>query len=99
MRPAEASSREVPNINNVPYNSLPVGIGPFKYLRWDRAQDVIMVANPLYWRGPPKLQKVIYKIIPDRNTLLSQLQAHEVDMWNSSLRLSFRAYKASRDSR
>ncbi|HEY6449378.1 MAG TPA: peptide ABC transporter substrate-binding protein [Candidatus Cybelea sp.] len=70
------------NINNVPYNALPVGIGPFKYLRWDRAQDVILVANPLYWRGPPKLQRVIYKIIPDRNTLLSQLQAHEVDMWN-----------------
>ncbi|MGC2408388.1 MAG: peptide ABC transporter substrate-binding protein [Candidatus Cybelea sp.] len=71
-----------PNINNVAYNSLPVGIGPFKYLRWDRAQDVILVPNPLYWRGVPKLQKVIYKIIPDRNTLLSQLQSHEVDMWN-----------------
>ncbi len=70
-----------PNINNVPYNSLPIGIGPFKYLRWDRAQDVILVANPLYWRGSPKLKKVIYQIIPDRNTLLSQLQAHETDMW------------------
>ena len=71
-----------PNINNVPYNSLPIGIGPFKYLRWDRAQDVVLVPNPLYWRGKPKLQKVIYKIIPDRNTLLSQLQSHELDMWN-----------------
>jgi peptide/nickel transport system substrate-binding protein len=73
---------QYPNINNVPYNSLPVGIGPFKYLRWDRAQDVTLVANPLYWRGRPKLQKIIYEIIPDRNTLLSQLQAHEIDMWN-----------------
>lgn len=71
-----------PNINNVPYNSLPIGIGPFKYLRWDRAQDVILVPNPLYWRGKPKLQKVIYKIIPDRDTLLSQLEAKETDMWN-----------------
>ena len=71
-----------PNINNVAYNALPIGIGPFKYLRWDRAQDVIMVANPLYWRGRPKLQKIVYQIIPDRNTLLSQMQAHETDMWN-----------------
>jgi peptide/nickel transport system substrate-binding protein len=70
-----------PNINHVPYNSLPVGIGPFKYVRWDRAQDVILVPNPLYFRGMPKLQKIIYKIIPDRNTVLSQLQAHELDMW------------------
>jgi peptide/nickel transport system substrate-binding protein len=73
---------QYPNINNVSYNSLPIGIGPFKYLRWDRAQDVILVPNPLYWRGRPKLQKIIYQIIPDRNTLLSQLQAHETDMWN-----------------
>ncbi|HET9030633.1 MAG TPA: peptide ABC transporter substrate-binding protein [Candidatus Aquilonibacter sp.] len=70
-----------PNINNVPYNSLPVGIGPFKYERWDRSQQVVLVANPLYWRGRPKLDKVIYKIIPDRNTLLSQFQAKELDLW------------------
>ncbi len=69
------------NINNVPYNSLPVGIGPFKFERWDRAQDVVMVANPLYWRGAPKLQKVIYQIIPDRNTVLAQLQAKTLDLW------------------
>ncbi|MBV8655629.1 MAG: peptide ABC transporter substrate-binding protein [Candidatus Eremiobacteraeota bacterium] len=70
-----------PNINDVPYNSLPVGIGPFKYKAWLRSDRVELVANPLYFRGRPKLDEVIFKIIPDRNTLLSQLQAHEVDMW------------------
>src|SRR5580693_2703634 len=63
-----------PNINNIPYNSLPVGIGPFKYERWDRATQVVMIANPLYFRGIPKLQKIVYKIVPDRNTVLSQLE-------------------------
>jgi peptide/nickel transport system substrate-binding protein len=70
-----------PNINNVPYNSLPIGIGPFKFERWDRSRQVVLVANSRYWRGRPKLDKIIYKIIPDRNTLLSQLEAHNVDMW------------------
>ncbi|HWT05850.1 MAG TPA: ABC transporter substrate-binding protein, partial [Xanthomonadales bacterium] len=70
-----------PNINNVPYNSLPVGIGPFKFERWDRSKQVVLVANPLYWRGRPKLDKIVYKIVPDRNALLSQLAAHKVDMW------------------
>jgi len=70
-----------PNINDVPYNALPVGIGPFKFERWDRSKQVVLVANPLYWRGRPKLEKIIYEIIPDRNTLLSALQAHDVDMW------------------
>ncbi|MGB6600970.1 MAG: peptide ABC transporter substrate-binding protein [Candidatus Cybelea sp.] len=72
---------QYPNINHVAYNSLPVGIGPFKYLRWDRAQDVVLVPNPLYWRGLPKLKQVIYKIVPDRNTVLSQLEAKELDLW------------------
>jgi len=70
-----------PNINDVPYNALPVGIGPFKFERWDRSKQVVLVANPLYWRGRPKLDKIIYKIVPDRNALLSQLAAHNVDMW------------------
>jgi peptide/nickel transport system substrate-binding protein len=69
------------NINNVPYNSLPVGIGPFKFARWDRGKEVVMVANPLYWRGRPKLDEIIYKIVPDRDALLAQLAAHKVDMW------------------
>jgi peptide/nickel transport system substrate-binding protein len=73
---------QYPNINHIAYNSLPIGIGPFKYLRWDRAQDVVLVPNPLYFRGTPKLKQVIYKIVPDRNTVLAQLQAHEIDMWD-----------------
>ncbi|MDB5073742.1 MAG: putative 4-phytase [Candidatus Eremiobacteraeota bacterium] len=72
---------QYPNINDVPYNALPVGIGPFKFERWDRSKQVVLVADPLYWRGRPKLDKIVYKIVPDRSTLLSQLEAHGVDMW------------------
>ena len=72
---------QYPNINDVPYNSLPVGIGPFKFERWDRSKQVVLVANPLYWRGRPKLDKIIYKIVPDRDTLLAQVESHTVDMW------------------
>jgi peptide/nickel transport system substrate-binding protein len=46
-----------------------------------RGDHITLEANPYYWRGVPKIKKVIYKIIPDRNTLLTQLQTGEVDMW------------------
>lgn len=69
------------NLNNVPYNALPVGIGPFKYQAWKRADSVVMVANPYYFRGTPKLQRVIFKIIPDRNVVLEQMRSHELDVW------------------
>lgn len=68
-------------INDVPYNALPVGIGPFKYLSWKRGESVEMVPDPLYFGRKPKLQRVIFKIITDRNTMLTQLTTHEIDLW------------------
>ena len=69
------------NINEAPYNALPVGIGPFRYVSWKRGDSVVMEANPYYWRGVPKLKRIVYRQIPDRNTLLTQLQTGEIDLW------------------
>ncbi|MGZ3495974.1 MAG: ABC transporter substrate-binding protein [Vulcanimicrobiaceae bacterium] len=71
----------LPDINHAPYNSLPVGIGPFKYQSWTRGDSVVLVRNPYYWRGQPKLERVVFKILPDRNTVFTQLQTGEIDMW------------------
>jgi peptide/nickel transport system substrate-binding protein len=68
------------SFNTAPYNSLPVGSGPFKVVAWHRGQDVRMVANPDFYLGKPKLNEVIYKILPDENTAFTQLQTHELDM-------------------
>jgi peptide/nickel transport system substrate-binding protein len=68
------------SLNTAPYNALPVGSGPFKIVAWDRESDVRMVANPYFYLGPPKLKEVIYKILPDENTAVTQLQTHEIDM-------------------
>ncbi|MEO7040430.1 MAG: peptide ABC transporter substrate-binding protein [Candidatus Elarobacter sp.] len=71
----------LPNINNAPYNALPVGIGPFKYASWKRADSVVMVRDPRYFGRKPKLDRVVFKVIPDRNTTLTQLTTHEIDLW------------------
>ncbi len=71
----------LPNLNDVAYNALPVGIGPFKYEAWNRGDSVVMVKNPTYFRGTPKLDRVIFKIITDRNTMLEQMRTHELDMY------------------
>ncbi|MGH7755528.1 MAG: peptide ABC transporter substrate-binding protein, partial [Vulcanimicrobiaceae bacterium] len=70
----------LPDINHAAYNALPVGIGPFKYKQWKRGDFVELVANPLYFRGRPKLDKVIYKIVPDWNTVVTELQSGELDL-------------------
>ena len=71
----------LPDINHAPYNDLPIGIGPFRYTAWRRGDSVELEANPYYWRGRPKLERVIMKLIPDRNTVLAQLQTGEIDLW------------------
>ena len=71
----------LPSINEAPYNNLPVGIGPFRYTAWRHGDAIELEANPNYWRGLPKLKKIVYKIIPDRNTALTQLQTGEIDYW------------------
>ena len=69
------------NINNAPYNSLPVGIGPFKYESWKRGDAVTLVQNPTYFRGLPKLKKIIFKLVPSRDTVMSELKTGELDLW------------------
>ncbi len=71
----------LPNINNAPYNALPIGIGPFKYVRWKRSDYVEMVANPTYFRGEPKLRRILFKFVLERNSALDELETHEIDLW------------------
>jgi peptide/nickel transport system substrate-binding protein len=67
------------DINHAPYNALPVGLGPFRYTKWVRSSEVEMEASPYWWGGKPKLQHVVFKIIPDTNTAMTQLRTHEID--------------------
>lgn len=69
------------NINNVPYNSKPVGIGPFMVKEWQRGSRVVLVANPNYFRGMPKLKEIDYEIITNNNTVLTEMQAKSLDMF------------------
>ncbi len=69
------------DLNRIPFNSAPVGTGPFKVQEWHRGQTLRMVANPHYWRGAPKLTEVDYRVIPDGNTLVTSVQTHEIDLW------------------
>jgi peptide/nickel transport system substrate-binding protein len=70
------------NLNQSPYNALPVGIGPFRYTAFHRGDAVEMEADPNYFGTRPKLQKIVYKIIEDENTAFTQLQTGELDLWS-----------------
>ena len=70
-----------PDLNHAEYNSLPVGTGPFRVERYERGSQITFVANPLYWRGPPKLRRVEFRIVENDATILTLLQSHAIDVY------------------
>jgi peptide/nickel transport system substrate-binding protein len=69
-----------PDLNHVDYNRTPVGTGPFRVVSYEKGRLIKLLANPTYWRGAPKLKEVEISIIPDQNTLLTQLKTGEIDL-------------------
>ncbi|MBV8204383.1 MAG: peptide ABC transporter substrate-binding protein [Candidatus Eremiobacteraeota bacterium] len=69
------------DLNQIPFNSHPVGSGPFVVDRWEPGNELTLRANPRYFRGRPALQTIQIKIIPNQNSLLTALRSHEVDFY------------------
>jgi peptide/nickel transport system substrate-binding protein len=80
-----------PNLNNVPYNSAPMGTGPFKFVRWVRGDRIEFVRNERYFLGTPKIERIVWRLVPDENTEMQQMRTHEAD-W--MFEASVTAYKA-----
>jgi peptide/nickel transport system substrate-binding protein len=59
----------------------PLGTGPFKFVSYDNAQQVVDVNRfPQYWEGAPKLETVRVRVISDMNALQAELQSGRVDI-------------------
>jgi peptide/nickel transport system substrate-binding protein len=63
-----------------PFNTAPTaGTGPFVFKERQQGDHITLVANPNYWRGKPKFDQWILKIVPDANVEALQLKTGEVD--------------------
>ena len=62
----------------------PIGTGPFKIDEWKAKEQVGLSRYDGYWGTKPKLDQIIYRINPDDNTQLVQLQTGEAQMAASS---------------
>lgn len=59
----------------------PVGTGPFKFVEWKQNDSITLEKNPDYWKkGLPKLNKVIFRVIPENTARLNALTNGEVDI-------------------
>lgn len=69
-----------PSLNNVPFNSSPIGTGPYRFVKWLRGDEIVLAANPTYFRGRPHIGTLVLKLIPDSNTTESEVRSHDIDL-------------------
>ncbi len=61
--------------------SAPIGTGPFKFGEWVRGDRITLVRNADYYvKGLPKLDRVVFRFIPDPNAATAALKAGDVDV-------------------
>lgn len=68
-------------INTADFNSAPSVVnGAFKFVSWDKGQQVKLARNDGYWAGPPNLDNYVYKVLPDSVAVTTQLTTGEIDI-------------------
>jgi peptide/nickel transport system substrate-binding protein len=63
-------------LRNAAFSRQPVGSGPFRLVEWRAAERLVLERNPDFPEslgGPPELQRVVLRIIPEASTLLTEL--------------------------
>lgn len=75
-------------LKDVPFNKLessdkirknPLYYGPFKLTKVVRGQSVTWEPNKYYWRGKPKLNKIVYQVVSP-NSASQAIKSHKFDV-------------------
>ena len=61
------------------WNQLPFGTGPFRVVRWERGNRIVLEPNP-YYRPPPKLRRIVFVLIPSIQAAQVALRSGGVDV-------------------
>ncbi len=56
------------------------GTGPFTFVHWKRGVEVQLAAFPGYWRGGPRIDAVVFTVVPQIDTAISMYEAGELDL-------------------
>ncbi len=70
----------LPDINKADFNRKPFGTGPYRVTDWQAANYIQLEANPYYFKAVPKINQVVFRIVPDKNTQLAEVRADETDV-------------------
>jgi peptide/nickel transport system substrate-binding protein len=62
------------------YKKAPVGAGPYRFVSFNPGVELVCDAFEGYWRKPPAIKRLVFRVVPDEATRLAALQRGEVDI-------------------
>jgi ABC-type transport system substrate-binding protein len=63
-----------------PLSGIANGTGPFTLDKFANGEEIDLVKNANYWREPAKLERVIFKQVPEWGTRFAMMQAGDADL-------------------
>jgi peptide/nickel transport system substrate-binding protein len=62
------------------FKKAPIGVGPYKLVSFSPGLEMVLEAHDRYWRKPPQVKRLVFRVIPDEATRLAALKRGEVDV-------------------
>jgi peptide/nickel transport system substrate-binding protein len=70
----------VEKVGDEGFKKAPIGAGPYKFVSFNPGVELVLEAFDQYWRKPPTVKRLVFKVIPDETTRLAALKRGEVDI-------------------
>src|SRR5437899_9989152 len=62
---------------NAPFGRQPVGDGPYRFVRWQAAQSIELVADSTFFLRRPGIRRLILRFSPNLQLAVQQAIGHE----------------------
>ncbi len=62
------------------YIQHPVGTGAYKFVKWDKDQQIVLDRNPSYWGKRPVADRIVFKTTKENSVRASELMTGAIDI-------------------
>ena len=70
----------VEKVGEAGFKQAPIGAGPYKFVSFTPGVELVLEAFDQFWRKPPGVKRLVFKVIPDEATRVAALKGREVDI-------------------
>jgi peptide/nickel transport system substrate-binding protein len=91
--PAHVIDRDA-DFNHSSLDTHPIGTGPFAFVSWKRGTGIVLERFERYFKGKPKLARIELRVIPDDQTIATEVRVHHVDLVVSPTGALYEEYRS-----